>query len=144
MFGGKKNQNKKKNIVPLCLCVHCSGVIGPDWLSGRSEENHPEPWELWLLDAAPKTKTTPKTNFALRTNPHNILSLLFRRHFQTSVAGKQDIPNYLECHKTTQCLYNVLLAVNLHFHPPHPPHPLLSASFLAMVFVPCATLDNGV
>lgn len=85
--------------VSLCLCVHCPGVIGPDWLSGWSEETIQSLGTLGL-DVAPKTNTIPKMNSPSQ-NPHNILSLLFHKHFQTLVAGKQDIPNHLECHKTT-------------------------------------------
>lgn len=112
---GRPVKDGWKNAVSLCLCVHCSGVIGLDWLSGRSEETI-QSLGTQGLDVAPKKPILHWKWTRLRKNPHNILSLLFRKHFQTLVARKQDIPNHFGCRKTAQFFYNFLMAVNLHFH----------------------------
>lgn len=104
----------KKRSVTVFVCSLLRGNWA--WLAEWTVRwNYPEPGNSGFGCSTKKPILHWKWT-RLRKNPHNIISLLFRKHFQTLVAGKQDIPNHFGCRKTAQVLYNFLMAVNLHFH----------------------------
>lgn len=103
----------KKRSVTVFVCSLLRGNWA--WLAEWTVRgNYPEPGNSGF---GCSTKNQYYTENELPfTNPHDIISLLFSKHFQTFVAEKQDSPYDFWCCKTAKCVYNFLIAVDLHFH----------------------------